>query len=222
MRQLRRSAAALMVAGAALGLLAGCGAPAYNYAADRADQAYFKVPSGWHEIDPQALANAQTALLSKSAAGPGGGTFLWSRAYSAVPDPGAVDVLTAAGEPMVYATVQMISPTLRAELSFDLMRDLIFPVTSQARQEAAAEGEKLTGFTAIGSHVITTKQGVRGINELFEYDVDGQLDAFDQTVLTNSATTKLYLLLVQCFQSCFVAHGAQIKTVVNSFTVRGS
>ena len=50
----------------------------------------------------------------------------------------------------------------------------------------------------------------------------GQPDAFDQTVLTDSATTKLYLLLVQCYQGCFVAHQAQIKTVVDSFTVRGS
>jgi hypothetical protein len=122
----------------------------------------------------------------------------------------------------VYASVQNLRDSLRAELSFNFMRDLLLPVTSGARQEASAEGEKLTGFSLVSSTTITGSDGVHGINELFEYDVGGQPDAFDQTVLTNGATTKLYLLLVQCFQSCFVAHAAQIRTVVDSFTVRGS
>ena len=37
-----------------------------------------------------------------------------------------------------------------------------------------------------------------------------------------AATTKLYLLLVQCYQACFISHRPQIATVVNSFTVDGS
>jgi len=64
--------------------------------------------------------------------------------------------------------------------------------------------------------------GVRGINELFQYDIGSVPEVFDQTVLTNSETTKLYLLLVQCDQACFVAHTSQIASVMQSFTVRGS
>jgi hypothetical protein len=123
---------------------------------------------------------------------------------------------------VVYASVQNLRSSLRAALSFNYMRDLLFPVTATARQEAAAAGSTLTGFDLISSTTIATKDGVRGINELYEYDVGGLPDAFDQTVLTNSSTTKLYLLLVQCYQNCFISHQAQIKTVVNSFTVRGS
>jgi len=52
--------------------------------------------------------------------------------------------------------------------------------------------------------------------------VAGRPDVFDLTVATNSSTTKLYMLLVQCYQDCFVAHQAQIVAVVDSFTVRGS
>ena len=95
-------------------------------------------------------------------------------------------------------------------------------MTSPARQQAAADGDKLTGFNLVYSNTITTKDGMRGINELFEYDIGGVPDAFDQTVLTNSSTTKLYLLLVQCYQDCFATNAAQIKAVVDSFTVRGS
>jgi hypothetical protein len=206
MRHLRRTATTAAAAAVALAVtgLTGCGAPGYTYAADSSDQAYFKVPAGWLQVSPAALANAQ------------------SRAYDPAADPSATDLLAGSKTPVVYASVQNLRDSLRAELSFNFMRDLLLPVTSGARQEASAEGEKLTGFSLVSSTTITGSDGVHGINELFEYDVGGQPDAFDQTVLTNGATTKLYLLLVQCFQSCFVAHAAQIRTVVDSFTVRGS
>ncbi len=92
----------------------------------------------------------------------------------------------------------------------------------QGGRQRLRKDSDLAGFNLLASATITTKDGVRGINELFEYSVGGQLNAFDQTVLTNSETTKLYLLLVQCYQSCFVSHAPQIRDIVNSFTVRGT
>ncbi len=213
---------AIAATGVALALLAGCGAPSYTYASDSADHAYFKVPYNWQQVSQSKLAEVQSALLSNSAAGAAGGSVTWSRAYAAAAQPALSSLLTGSRTPVVYASVQSIKDSLRAALSFDYMRDLLFPVTSEARQEAAAEGDHLTGFNLVFSNTITAPGGVRGINELFEYDVNGQPDAFDQTVLTNSETTKLYLLLVQCYQGCFAAHAAQIKAVVSSFTVRGS
>lgn len=224
MRQLRRTGTALAAAAAALTVtcLAGCAAPAYTYAADTGDHAFFKVPSSWQLVNSRSLADAQEVLLSRSAAGPLGGNFAWSAAYAAAVHPPPSALLSGSQSPVVYASVQNIKDSLRAELSFDYMRDLLFPVTSADRQQAAAAGDKLTGFTLVYSNTITTSDGIRGINELFVYDINGLPDAFDQTVLTNSATTKLYLLLVQCYQSCFLSHEAQIKQVVDSFTVRGS
>jgi hypothetical protein len=222
MRQLRRTAAGLVAVGAMLAAVAGCGAPSFTYAADSNDHAYFKVPAGWQQVAPQALSDAQLALLSKSAAGTAGGAFAWSRAYAATGHPSATALLTGSQTPVVYASVQDLRESLRGALSFDYMRDLLFPVTPQARQEATAAGDNLTGFNLVSSTTITTKDGMRGINELYEYNVGGLPDAFDQTVLTNSSTTKLYLLLVQCYQDCFVSNEAQIKAVVDSFTVRGS
>jgi hypothetical protein len=221
-RQLLRSAATILAAGAVLAGVAGCGAPAYTYAADNADHAYFKVPSTWQQVDPAKLAEVQSALLANSAAGSAGGSFAWSRAYTLTAKPALTSLLTGSQNPVVYASVQNLKSSLRAELSYDFMRDLLFPVTSQARQQATADGDHLTGFDLVSSSTITAPDGVRGINELFEYDVNGEPDAFDQTVLTNSETTKLYLLLVQCYQGCFASHVAQIKAVVDSFTVRGS
>jgi hypothetical protein len=222
-RQLRRTAVAILSTGAALALLAGCGAPSYTYAADNADKAYFKVPYSWQQVSASKVAEVQSDFLSNSAAGAAGGSLTWSRAYTAATaQPALTSLLTGSQTPVVYASVQTIRDSLRASLSFDYMRDLLFPVTSEAREEAAAEGEKLSGFNLVFSNEITEAGGVRGINELFEYDINGQPDAFDQTVMTNSETTKLYLLLVQCYQACFASHSAQIKAVVSSFTVRGS
>ncbi len=211
----------MAAAGALLVTLTSCAAPAYHYASDTSDGAFFKVPSSWRQVDAGTVAEAQTEL-SDSAAGPGGGAYTWVAAYSPTASPSPGRFFAGSTEPVVYASVQTLSSSLRSELSFDDMRDLLFPVTSTARSEAKSEGSTLTGFQSIASSVITSGDGVRGINELFEYDINGQPDAFDQTVLTNSSTTKMYLLLVQCYQSCFVAHEAQIMAVVDSFTVRGS
>lgn len=224
MRKLSRGVTVLILAclAAPIGLvLTGCGAPGYSYASDPADKVYFKVPASWHRLDSQFIEQVQADLLGKSAAGAAGGAFAWSRAYTPATHPSQVSVLTATNQPMVYATVQNLRDSLRADLSFDLMRNLVFPVTASARQQATESGDKLTGFALILNQTITTKAGIRGINELFEYDISGQVTAFDQTVLTNSSTTKLYLLLVQCNQTCFLAHRTQIETVVDSFTVDG-
>jgi hypothetical protein len=223
MRQLRRTATALAATAAALATgLAGCAAPAYTYAADQHDHVVFQVPATWRQVDVRSLTDAQLVLLSRSAAGPPGGKLAWSRAYAAAANPPPNALLTGSGAPVVYASVQNISDALRARLSFDYMRDLLFPVTSGDRQQAAAAGAKLTGFSLVFSHEVTTSGGLRGINEVFVYNINGLPDAFDQTVLTNSKTTKLYLLLVQCYQSCFLSHEAQIKQIVSSFYVRGS
>ena len=215
-------AAALATAGLAVAALAGCGAPSYTYAADTADHAYFKVPASWQQINPRQLAEVQNAYLGNSAAGAAGGSFIWSRAYSGTTRPTLQTLLIGSQTPVVYASVQSLSDALRSALSFDEMRDLLFPVTSQARQAATAAGQNITGFSLVSSTTITLPGGIHGINELYEFDVGGLPNAFDQTVLTNSDTTKLYLLLVQCYQSCFASHLAQIKAVVQSFTVRGS
>lgn len=221
MRQVRRAATALIAVIATLAVVAGCAAPAYTYAADTSDQAYFKVPSNWPQVSAANVARAQ-AELGESQAGPAGGSYTWSRAYTPAKSPSASALLVGSSEPVVYASVQALKTAPRAELSYDDMRDLLLPVTSQARSAAQQEGIDLSGFESIGNTTISDPGGVRGINELFEYDINGEPDAFDLTVLTNSSTTKLYVLLVQCYVTCFEAHEAQIKEVVNSFTVRGS
>ena len=218
---LHRVAVAVAVIAAGL-LAAACGAPSYTYAVDSQDQVYFKVPPSWKPINQQLLTRAQAADLTNSLAGPVGGPILWSRAYDASAAPSANHIFTVTTEPVVYASVQGLSPQLRAVISFNTMRDLLLPVTDTARTRAAAAHATIPGFQSFVDQVITSSDGIRGINEIFKYDLGGSREIFDQTVLTNNPTTKLYMLLVQCDYACFVANKTQIATVVQSFTVRGS
>lgn len=223
-RLLRRTAVGLVAAGTMLAGLTACAAPGYTYASDSADHAYFKVPSSWPQVGPRTLFDVQVDLTD-TLAGQAASDYSWAQAYDAATHPSPTDFFAGSRTPVVFASVEDLKSSMQAALSFNTMRDLLFPyfpVTATARQQATADGIKLTGFNLLGSNTISTKDGVRGINELYEYTLGGQVVAFDQTVLTNSDTTKLYLLLVQCNQQCFASHAAQIKTVVDSFTVRGS
>lgn len=205
--------AALITLGLVVGLCAaGCAAPSYTYVADYSDNAFFKVPPGWHQV-------SQSTLQSAEGQGNNDGTFLWSRAFDASQEPSIQHIFAPTAVPVVYASVISMSKTERANFSFNSMRDLILPVTSAARQAAAASGAPLSGFRSLTDQVISPGRGYRGIREIFSYALGGIPETFDLTVVTDSATTKLYFLLVQCDDSCFAAQYSQISTVVGSFTV---
>jgi hypothetical protein len=195
--------------------IAGCSlAPQYTYVSDSADNAYFKVPPTWHEVNESSL---------QSAEGPSSqdGSYLWSEAYDASAQPSVSHVFSATAKPIAYASVISPSAPERNDISFNSMRDLLLPVTSEARKAAASNHENLSGFASLSYQVLTNSSNDRGIREIFDYDLGTTPETFDLTVMTNPATTKLYFLLVQCSATCFEANYPEISQVVNSFTVGG-
>ncbi len=210
-RRHRWRVAALIIVGLAV---AGCAAPQYHYVADSTDNAYFKVPPSWRQVNEASLEDAEGAQNQE-------GTYLWSEAYDSSPEPSVSHVFSATSTPVAYSSVLSLSSAERNDLSFNSMRDLLLPVTSQARSAAAANHEELSGFASISDQIITDNHNDRGIREIFDYDLGTTLETFDLTVLVNSQTTKLYFLLVHCTETCFVANYNQIATVVGSFTVGG-
>jgi hypothetical protein len=214
LRQLFR-VAMLTVLGLAVGISAsGCADPSYNYVADYNDQAYFKVPPSWHQTTQSSLQSAEGSSNSD-------GTFLWSRAFDASASPSVAHILAPASVPVLYASVLSMSSSQASAVSYDSMRDLILPVTSQARQLATEEGDPLSGFQSVSDQVISQSGGYRGIREIFDYTLATGPETFDLTVLTDSSTTKLYFLLVQCEEHTFATDYSQISAVVQSFTVGG-
>ena len=180
-----------LVGGCALLLgvtVTGCGAPQYTYVANSSKSTYFKVPHGWHKIDQSALQHA----LEQATGSSGGG---WQVAYEAGGRPTANDFLSfGAAHPFVFADVGQLSQTASNQMSYDVLRDLLFPVTSNARQNATSQGYPLTDFKQIRDQTLMLNQGVHGVRETFEYSYNGIADTFDQVALTNADQTVFYLL----------------------------
>lgn len=205
---------ALLLASALTIGLSGCGAPAYTYVADSAAGAYYKVPSGWHQISQHDL----SMLLQASGSS---GSGIWVTAFDAEPVPsaahlGAPDVTG----PVALAEVIPLSPTASNELSYNMLRDIIYPVTSAARAQYAQAGFQLTDFRQLRDQTITARMGVHGVRETFQYTYpSGQADTFDEDVLTNADQTVVYLLMVHCTNACYLQNQEKINTVMSSFTV---
>jgi hypothetical protein len=203
----------LMGALAMLGLSA-CGAPSYTYVADSAAKAYYKVPVGWHQISQKDL----NAAL-KAAGGSGDG--IWSTAFDADTAPSGSNFLAPAiAKPFAFAEVGTLSPTVSSEISYNVLRDFMLPVTSTSRDQDAAGGFPLTNFKSLRDQMITAQQGVHGVRETFQYTFPGGVvDTFDEDVLTNADQTVVYFLMVHCTDSCYSQNQSNINTVMSSFTV---
>ncbi len=203
----------LMGALAMVGLTA-CGAPAYTYVADTAAKTYYKVPSGWHQISQSSLNSALQAAGASSSG-------IWSTAFDANSVPSGSGFLDfGLSQPFVFAEVGTLSATATNEVSYNMLRDFMLPVTSTSRTQDASEGFPLTDFKSLRDELITAPQGVHGVRETFQYtDAGGAPNTFDEDVLTNADQTVVYFLLVHCTATCYSANQNSINTVMSSFTV---
>jgi len=203
----------LMGALATVGLSA-CGAPSYTYVADSAAKAYYKVPTQWHQISQKDL---DAAL--KAAGGSADG--IWSTAFDADTAPSGSNFLAPSiTKPFVFAEVGTLSPTVSNEISYNVLRDFMLPVTSTTREQDAASGFPLTNFKSLLDQTITGQQGVHGVRETFQYTFPGGIvDTFDEDVLTNADQTVVYFLMVHCTATCYSQDQNNIDTVMSSFTV---
>jgi hypothetical protein len=194
--------------------LSACGAPAYTYVADSKAGTYYKVPSQWHQISQHDLNAALTAAGGSSAG-------VWSTAFDGTAAPSGGHFLAAdVTEPFVFSEVGTLSPTVSAELSYNVLRDFMLPVTSSSRSTDAASGFPLTNFKQLRDQTISGKQGVHGVRETFQYTFPGGIvDTFDEDVLTNANQTVVYFLITHCTQTCFTQNQTSINTVMSSFTV---
>jgi hypothetical protein len=204
----------LMVVALATVAAAGCAAPEFTYVTNSAAHTYFKVPSGWTKFDEAALAAA-----SPSGAAP---SNVWRIGYDASTPPQAADVFSdRATRPFAYAIVEPLNRKGVNNMSYNMLRDFVLPVTRVARQQAASAGIALTGFRQLRDVMLAPGEGFHGVRETFDYTYpDGLTDTFDQVALTNADGTEAYVLVVHCLAICYSQNVDQINTVMTSFTVR--
>jgi hypothetical protein len=209
--------ALLVAAGLGMAGLSGCGAPAYTYVADSAAKTYYKVPNSWHAISKKSM-NAALA-----AAG-GSGDGIWLTAFDGTKSPAADHFLSfKLSKPFVFSEVGQLNQDAANSLSYNSLRDFLLPVTATQRQSVAASGSfPLTDFKLLRDDTITSKGGVHGVRETFQYAYQGVTDIWDEDVLTNANQDTVYFLIVHCSDTCYGQNQADINTVLSSFTVGSS
>jgi hypothetical protein len=195
-----------------------CAAPQFTYVSDTSANAYFKVPFGWHKISDVSLA----AQFKTAGSALGQATGAWDVAYDAANAPDAGHLFSPnARQPFAFALVTPLSPTATNALSYNGLRDVLLPVTSAARSQAAQSSFPLTHFKLLRDIVVTPGQGVHGVWDTYDYTYPGGItDTFDQVALTNSNSTQLYVLVVHCIATCYSQNRGQLDTIMSSFTVR--
>ena len=218
-----------MVLVSVLAFMAGCGKGAYTYVADQNEKTYFKVPSGWSEVDPGSIneyflghifgvaPDSQFATDFKRLSS--------THAYDEDSDPTADHFVSyyPTSQPLAYSMVTPVPVDLQGALSFDLLRNLFFPVTDRMRQAAAQNNELLPGFALLDDEIITRDGGLHGVrvvyNYLFQTQITQATHTFDLTALTNVDASVLYLFIIRCTADCYRKRAVEFNTVATSFTV---
>ena len=207
-----------LVGGCALLLgvtVSGCGAPQYTYVANSGQSTYFKVPHGWHKVDGDALQKVEAELQY-----PVGG---WQVAYEAGSEASANDFLGfGSNQPFVFAEIGSLTQAGSQDLSYNILRDIFLPVTSNTRQ-GEPPNYPLSGFKQIRDENLTPGLGVHGVRETFSYTLNGgPTDTFDEIALTNAEQTVVYFIVLHCTSSCYSSDQTAINDVMSSFTIRSS
>jgi hypothetical protein len=192
--------------------LSACGAPAYTYVADGSAGTYYKVPTQWHQLSQK---NLNAALTAEGLSGNG----IWSTAFDGAGTPSGSDFLAPdLAQPFVFAEVGTLTSTASNEVSYNMLRDFMFPVSSSARSQDT--DFPLTDFKSLRDQTVTAARGVHGVRETFQYTFPtGEADTFDEDVLTNADQTVVYFLLVHCTNACYEQDQNAINTVMTSFTI---
>jgi hypothetical protein len=216
-RGLVEGLALLATAGLVAAGLSACGAPAYRYVADSANSTYYKVPTNWHAISKSSLDGALQAVGSS-------GQGIWATAFDAGKSPSAGNFLSfGVSQPFLFSEVGTLSPDASNQLSYNGLRDFLFPVSDSGRATATETGQyPLIDFKSIADKTITARNGVHGVREIFQYSYNGVADTFDEVALTNADETVVYFIIVHCTIKCYSQYQPDISTVMSSFTVGSS
>lgn len=198
--------------------LSGCGLPSTTYAASKSEGVYFKVPRSWYRISQSTLSDFEGKSTSQGAQDRLA-AVKWQEAYSPDPKVGADTVfsLAASQAPIAYVRVRNLYPEERDAISFNVLRDLIVPVTTLS----VATGTQADGFVSLDDQEVVQKGGT-GVHLLFKYHpAKFQEQVIDQIALTSADRGTIYLLIVRCSTACYEKNRAAIQAIASSFTVRG-
>ena len=198
-------------------LISGCGAPSQKYGESKSEGVYFAVPYSWHEITTAQLnaveAHSTSALVLERLA-----LVKWQDAYSQDAGLVAKDAysLRAPEVPLVFARVRALYPEEANAMSYDLLRDVVWPVTDWVNNPTSTTPV----FNIVADHEVVQK-GARGVRTIFNVVQSGVSQTIDQTSLMSPDHQKIYIFFVRCTTVCYNKNIKAMSRIADSFTVRG-
>lgn len=169
---------------------------------------YVGLPSNWKVYDESQLAQTQAFhALGVSAPPP----FL--AAASGSPRPSAAEVFTHSSYPWAVVLAEPLTANQQSSMSLLGLNDILVPVDQLSSEGIAVQ--------TLEQPELLVKGALRGTLESLEIGLPspiGEID-YDQETWANSATNKVWLLIVGCSPRCFQAQHSAIVHIVSSFYV---
>ncbi len=174
----------------------------------RSQHLYVSLPASWKVYNERQLAQTQAfQSLGVSAPPP----FLAGASGS--PRPHAADVFTRSSYPWAVILAEPLSADQRSSMSLLSLNDILVPV-----DQLSSEGIPVQTLTQPELLVNGAMRGTLDSIEIGLPSPIGEVD-YDQETWANSATNKVWLLLVGCSPRCFQAQHSAITHIVSSFYV---
>jgi hypothetical protein len=222
--------------------LAACGDPEYQYLRDPGGDTAFKIPQEWTVFSKAAVLGIPEGGSQPQTPDP----IEWLYGFDADPNPSRGHLLNgqdlSTNYPAGIAFVQRLNPQLRDQVNFSTLRNLLFPV----------DGFSPDDIQFIAFEDLLLDGGVRGSHLEFRFreaalpeavanlasqgmasgpsglgGVSGRLFAptfvhVSQVSLLDARTDRVYYIAVLCSAECFQSHALQIRSIIDSWTVKPS
>jgi len=208
--------------------LSGCAGPEFTYVRDSEGATYFKVPSGWQQVDQKALDKevfgdmaSATAQVQKQ--------LTWTIAYDAHAEPSANHLLAGAegaeDQPFVMAKVRALTEDEQNQASLNMLRNsfgLPVVVAEETRQQMEESAQyPFKNFELLADQVLPAKDGIRGVRSIFNFRLqDGPVQTFDETAYLSADGAHVSTLLIRCSASCYLKRAKEIDMIAQSFKVK--
>lgn len=198
-------------------VVSGCSQPAFTYIANKDRDVVLRIPRDWSPVSTD-------AVLKADGQDPSASDYGWLVFYDADAKPSTTHLRSDSVEhPVMIAQSLDIGAQNRANLTADTLRNLLQPVTADARASdeisRSSMGLAPREFTMISDQTVKTKTE-RGVHVVFSYQTGSRTEFYDQIAVTDPKRTRAHVVMVHCSQACFQANHKQIDDAVDSLTVK--
>jgi hypothetical protein len=194
-----------------LAALSACGPPSYRFEASKSDDVVIKMPRSWNLVQSGTPANSDGTAAAEGN---------WLAVFDSAPRPSLDHARSHhATAPVAVLRSLVVTRDEGTSATDDDLRDLLWPVSSTARSNAALTGFAGTDFTLLADKKVDTKTA-HGVHVVFSYNLGEGVEVYDQVAVTDASRTRIHVFFVHCSQACYDRDRSQITETMDSFTVK--